>query len=92
MRGGEELEFSAVDGGGRRSRQNVTFLVVPVDQEALSSGSEWRDMSAEPSAVFDFSLEEDSATLARYVHSLISNIKIYINYISIINLLGGFHK
>ena len=67
MRGGEELEFSAVDGGGRRSRQNVTFLVVPVDQEALSSGSEWRDMSAEPSAVFDFSLEEDSATLARYV-------------------------
>ena len=64
-RGGEELEFSAVDGGGRRSRQNVTFLVVPVDQKAPLS-SEWRDMSAEPSAVFDFSLEEDSATLARY--------------------------
>ena len=57
----EELEFSAVDGGGRRSRQNVTFLVVPVDEDA----SEWRDLSAEPSAVFDFSLEEDSATLAR---------------------------
>ena len=58
-RGGEELEFSAVDGGGRRSRQNVTFLVVPVDQE-MAPGSD-------PSAVFDFSLEEDSATLARYV-------------------------
>ena len=65
-RGGEELVFSAVDGGGRRSRQNVTFLVVAVDQEVQSASSEWRDMSAS-SAVFDFSLEEDSATLARYI-------------------------
>ena len=73
-RRGEELEFSAVDGGGRRSRQNVTFLVVPVDPEA--SSSEWRDMSAEPSAVFDFSLEEDSATLARY-NSIKISTKLY---------------
>ncbi len=54
----EELTFTATDGGGRRSKENSTFLLVPSSPVDIG-----RDDAV--SAVFEFSLEEDSSSLAR---------------------------